>query len=141
MEIVKLKREHFDSLEEQAATRYLSATFTPDVFETLESSPYSYAVLDGGRTLVCGGVIQYWENRGEAWAMLARDCRAQFVGIHSAAKRLLQICPIRRIEAVVDCGFVPGHRWVQALGFEIETPVMRHYRPTGGDCAKYVRVR
>lgn len=129
-------------LSEQEATAYLRPFISEEVMKALEGSPYAYTLRGAdGRVVACAGVYEYWKGRGEAWALMDKNCKSEFFAVHNAVKRFLEICPVRRIEAVVDAGFEAGHRWVKALGFELEAPRLRGYRPTGGDCALYARVR
>lgn len=85
--------------------------------------------------------MKYWEGRGEAWAIIDDDCKKEFLTIHNFAKRFFEICPLKRIEATVDAGFSPGHRWVKMLGFKLEAPLLKSYLPNGGDSSLYAKVR
>jgi hypothetical protein len=67
--------------------------------------------------------------------------RHDLVRVTKMAKRFLDVCPIRRIEAAVVVDHGPGHRWAQLLGFELEAPLLRAYTPQGEDCSLYSRVR
>lgn len=101
----------------------------------------AYTILDGARVLMCGGFVEYWENRGELWAMVAQDCKREFVGMHKIVERFVEMVPHRRIEAVVAYDFNPGHRWMRLLGFSVEAQKLRNYWPGGGDATLYSKVR
>lgn len=141
IQVVRFKAEHLSQLMEQEATQYLRAYLTPAHIAALEQSPHSMTGLADGRVVICGGVVEYWPNRGEAWAIIDQNCKEHFTAIHNAVKRFFEVCPLRRIEAAVDIGFEAGHRWMRLLGFELEAPVLRAYRPEGGDCSLYARVK
>jgi hypothetical protein len=109
--------------------------------EAMEKSPYSYTGFESERAVFCAGVIPLWEGSGAAWAIIAQECKADFLALHNCVKRFLAVCPLRRIECTVDADFKPGLRWVKALGFACEAPRMRFHRPDGGDSALFARVR
>lgn len=141
IEVVKFKKAHFQSLDEDQQTAYLNVYFTEAHQEALEAQPYSYTLFSGEKIVACAGLIEYWPGRGEAWAMFNQNCRREFIHAHTVFKRFIKACPVRRIEAAVDVGFKNGHRWMKTLGFTLEAPVMEAYRPDGGDCALYARVK
>lgn len=138
--VVKFEARHIEMMDEQDATRHVSQFNTPEMIESLVKFP-SYTGLAGDVPMVCAGVVEFWPGRGEAWAYLARDAKPYFLAIHNAAKQYLRNAPFRRIEAVVDYEHREGHRWVEALGFKCEAPVLRKYGVTGRDCTLYARVK
>lgn len=142
IEIVNFKAEHWEQIVEQKNQLYIRKCFSKRQAELLEKSETAFTgVAASGKVVFCAGVNKYWEGRGEAWAILAQSCRKEFLAIHNAVKRYLDVCPLRRIEAAVDVNFKAGHRWVKALGFELEAPRLKAYQPDGVDCALYSRVR
>jgi hypothetical protein len=96
--------------------------------------------IKDGSVLACAGIVQYWDSRGEAWAMFDPNFKECFLAVHNAVKRFLNVCPMKRIEAVVDLGYERGHRWIKLLGFDLEAPLLKAYRPDGRDCALYAKV-
>lgn len=143
MRIEKLKGEHIAQMKALGVVRYLSeADTSPERLKAMENEKYAYAAFDDdGRILACGGVVEWWANRGDAWMMFNNDCRVDFLKIHNAVKRFLDVCPLRRIEATVDYNFVAGHRWIKLLGFTLEAPRLRAYTMDGRDVALYSLVR
>lgn len=114
---------------------------TPGYGEMLAQTD-AFSAFIGERVIGCAGVMTLWEGRGTAWALLAGDLGAENMRrVHYAAKRYFEACTLRRIEATCDVNFREGHRWLTLLGFTLETPVMRGYRPDGGDESMYVRIR
>jgi hypothetical protein len=140
MEVIAFKADHLKELVEQEAQEYLQAYITEDHIKEVEKSKFAFTAKSKGRVVACGGVAELWSGRGAAWAFLDSDCKKEFYAIHLAAKRLLGICPIKRIEATVDIGFKNGHRWVKSLGFILEAPILKAYMPNGGDSSLYVRL-
>lgn len=141
IEIVKFQPEHYLNINEQSATAHLRPNITPAHLAALAAMPHSYTALTAGQPIACGGVVELWPGRAEAWAVLGDTCRKDFVALHNAARRLLDFVEVRRIEAVVAVGFVAGHRWLQALGFRMEAPRMLRYGWDGLDYSLYARVR
>lgn len=138
MRIVPLKQEHLERIDAQGAQEYVSSWITPEIKAELAGS-MSFAAVDGDEVLGVGGVLEYWDGRAAAWAILSGNCGRQFVKIHRAVLAFLTLKKYRRLEATADVGFGPGHRWLEMLGFTLETPRMRGYMPNGADAAMYVR--
>jgi hypothetical protein len=139
--VVKFKAKHLDLMHDQPGQAWIRPYLRPEALASLEVDRWAFTGLSRGRVVICGGVVEYWKDRGEAWAFIGRDCRDEFLSIHKTAVALLSDCPLRRIEAAVDRDFRAGHRWARALGFELEAPILKHYRPDGGHMSLYAKVR
>jgi len=111
-----------------------------DDVDVLKKNRISWAIYDDERPVMCGGITQYWQGRGEAWAVFDPDCRKQFLGIHKITKRLLLESGVKRIEASVKIGFDHGHRWIKALGFKLDAELLKSYLPDGSDVSLYSMV-
>lgn len=151
--IVPFRRVHLDQMDEQAVTRYLRPHLSVELLESWERSPHCFTALHDGQVVGCGGIHDYYpgtpRQRGEAFAILdgSRSRRA-FPVLFRAMARILRQSGFRRIEAVVDEGFTPGHRLAFLLGFQVETrdtfgrpAAMRGYRPDGRGAVLYSRIR
>lgn len=140
IKLIPFKREHLESLIDQ--TPYLKPMLTEVILSSLEKSSAAGSIVNSDdQVLVCGGVTEYWPNRGEAWAFVSPAAKKHFLSVHKIVKDFLKICPIRRIEASVEIGFKSGHKWVQALGFELDAPLLKAFLPDGKDVSLYSRVR
>ncbi len=131
------------SLSEEPGNEYAASYLEQkDQVLLLEKANYSFSILGpNDRVLFCGGVVEYWQNRGEAWAIVNRRAREHFLGVHHIVRGFIENCPIRRIEAAVMLGSHNGHRWVKALGFQLEAHRVAAYLPGGQDCALYARIK
>jgi hypothetical protein len=140
--IEPFKPEHLAMLALQPHQQPMRAFMqTPGYAEMLAETD-AFTVYIDGRIVMCAGVMTLWEGRGTAWALLTGDLGGEHMRrVHYAAKRYFDASTLRRIEATCDVDFEEGHRWLRLLGFTLETPVMRNYRPDGGDESMYVRVR
>lgn len=143
IEVVPFKVEHYDALTLQEGQTYVRDHLTPERAKTLEG-PLAWSLVDGGRVLACGGVVEYWPGRGEAWALISNDCKSQFVGMVKAARRILDWCAVDRIEAAVSMGkgFHNGTRLLRFLGFDMGSSWFApKYAPGGGHCRIYALVK
>lgn len=142
MILEKFKAEHFKELEGEPSVAYLRPHLTTTHLEALEKLPFSYTGIKNGKVLFCGGVSEYWPNRGEAWVILSERLEPyDFIFITKMARKFLAACPVRRIEASVVVDFEEGHRWANMLGFKMEAPCLEAYLPDGKNCALYSKVR
>lgn len=142
MEVVKFKAEH---LRHVSATGFLNAKIRPWLLPehgaALEAYGGVYTILDDGVPVVFGGIIKYWEGRGEAWLTFGKPKTSNFISIFKKVKRVIDDCPLNRIEMVVDYGSEVHARWATLLGFKKEADRMRRYLPDGGDATLYSMVR
>lgn len=140
LRVNKLKAEDLVVLLDKKARSYVGPVLTEAQIAALEASAHSYSLFIDEKITLCGGVMEYWTNRGEAWAVLDPECKPHFVAVTAAAKRFLNVCPVNRIEAAVDVDFKAGNRWVKSLGFQFEA-TCRKFLPDGRNAFLYSRVR
>lgn len=140
VELVNIRANDLKDLVRRGARSYIGSNLSDEQIESLEKTPYAYSVLVDGKVLMCGGVVEYWKNRGESWAVIDPICKNNFFALHNVAKRFLRICPVRRIEATIEVDFEAGHRWVKALGFELEASCLKAFFPDGKAASLYSRV-
>lgn len=138
---VPFKAEHLKELLKEDAVAYLRPYFNEELMINMESNQYIHSIELGGKVVFCGGVSMYWPGRGEAWAFFDSTCRKNFVPVFRIVREWIHNCPVRRLEAAVDVGSVEAHRWVQLLGFVLEAPFLKSFRPDGGDVSLYARVK
>lgn len=139
MRVEAYRPEHLQSLLLQPAQEFVRPYLSRPEYGKALVMPTSFTALDGDRVLCCAGIIPIWEGRAEAWALMAADLRREFIYIHHAAKRFLNSCGFRRVEAAVDSQFCAAVEWIEMLGFKYEGP-LRGYTPDGRDCIRYARV-
>ena len=140
MDVVPFEPEHLDSIMLQPTQQRFFSYFTPAYAQALKTSGPCFSGIDGNRVLGCAGLVKQWENRAIAWALLAGDIGTDFIRVHRAVDRFLDICGVNRVEAYVDAHFEQGHRWIQMLGFTQEG-YMKQFNPDGGDAVLYARLR
>lgn len=136
LEVVPFRAEHLMRLQQDPPREH---PVTPEEAVALEAE-FAFTGLVDGEPMACAGLVHIWPGRGLLWALLSVHSGPHMLQIHRAARRLLGVCDVRRIECTVDEGFEPGHRWARMLGFRLEAPRMANYRPCGGDSALYARV-
>lgn len=140
MEIVPFEAKHLWDLELQDAQEHFYSKFSPGYGTALETAGGGYTALVGGRPIACAGIVEQWQGRGLAWALLAQDSGPHFVGIVRGMRRALGLADYRRIEAQVDAEFVEGIRLAEMLGFTVESK-MAAFTPEGRDAFMFVRIR
>lgn len=125
----------------QAAQAYLGPGLSSATGAALAAGgPAFTATGEGGRPICCIGLVEHWEGRALAWAVLGAGAGRHLVAITRAVRRFLALAPWRRIEAAVECGFAPGHRWARLLGFALEAERMTAWSGER-DFALYAHVR
>lgn len=102
---------------------------------------FAYSVLQDDDCLFCGGVMAKWHGSGTAWALFSPRARPAMLAITRFALKILDVAPYRRIETTALTGFIPAHRWLSRLGFEMEAATMRNFDPAGRTHTLYSRVR
>jgi hypothetical protein len=140
LEVFKFKPADLDELRLQPAQEYLAAFVGRPGYgqELVEAGP-CYTGRYHGKIVICAGVVNLWQGRGSAWALLAGDAGKCMRQIHREVETFLDNCGIRRVEAYVYPDFEPGHRWARMLGFEREG-LMRAFQQ-GADMYMYSRIR
>lgn len=138
---VPFAAEHLAQMQLQPAQSWLSAHTDVASMRSLENE-WSSTLMDDGRPLAAAGVAVYWQDRAYVWSLISKDVKvSNFLAVHAHAKAFIAGLPFRRLEAGVDCDFEAGHRWAEALGFELEAGRMRAFQVDGRDCALYARVK
>lgn len=98
----------------------------------------------GGKTVVCGGVTQYWPGRGHIWTMFSEESKVCFVPVFRGIRRFLKDQlkeNFHRIEVSIPCDFSQGRRRAELLGFRLECGFAEKYMSDGADAALYSMVR
>ena len=139
--IEKLKAEHLFTLFEEDSAKPFARHYTPEHARNLEQNNLCYTAFMDGKIVACGGAVEYWKDRGEAWIIFGKTYAGNFILLQRAAKKFIEMCPLRRLESSILLHYEEGHRWIKSLGFELETPLARAYTQDGEDCALYARVR
>jgi len=137
-EIIPFAPEHILQLDVQDAQR-----LTDEEQAQALAAPFGWAWtgLVNGVPVACAGLVEVWQGRAYAWALLARTAGPWMAAITRAVRRALRATPFDRIEMAVEAGFAAGQRWAVMLGFELETPQpLRRYLPGGRDAYLYAMV-
>ena len=109
--------------------------------QTLENL-WASTLMKDGEPILCAGPIVCGDHRAILWSVLSNKVnKFNFLVIHLLSKEYIANLPFRRLETVVECKFKEGHRWMAALGFEMEAPRMKAFQEDGRDCSLYALVR
>ena len=140
MIITRFRPEHLAALRLQPAQASFGQYVADLEYGRKLDNGHAFTGLDGDRIVGCAGLVEMWENRAMAWALLAADAGRHFVTIHRAVAGFFEQAKWRRIEATVDSDFAAGQRWIKLLGFEHEGR-LKAYSPDGRDHDLFARVR
>jgi RimJ/RimL family protein N-acetyltransferase len=140
MDVVPFETEHLNTIMLQPAQQQFFSYFNAEYGQALKQSGPAFTGIHEGQVLGCAGLVKQWENRAIAWALLSGNIGNEFVRIHRAVQRFLDLTEFDRVEAHVDADFVAGHRWIRMLGFR-EEGYMKRFNPNGGDAVLYARLK
>lgn len=140
MEIVSFEADHIFQLRLQRAQEMFNSKFSPQYGRALEDAGNGWTAIVDGKLIACAGLVEQWEGRALAWALISGEAGPYFTRITRAVRRALDVAHFRRIEAQVDAEFGAGIRWAEMLGFTIESK-MRKFTPEGRDAFMYVRIK
>lgn len=95
--------------------------------------------------IVCGGLIEMWEGRATAWAIMGASAKGTQImkAITRTARMYADIAlknRYHRIEMTSRADFPQGCHWAKMLGFRWEG-LMKKYGPFGEDHILYARTR
>jgi hypothetical protein len=140
IEIQPFKKKHLHMLNLQPAQERFFLYFDFEYAEVLETAGPSFSAVRGESVLASAGLIKQWDNRAIAWGLIGAELGNDFIKVHRAVDRFLNMSDFNRIEAYVDTTFGQGHRWIKKLGFEYEG-TMRQFNPDGSDACLYARLK
>ena len=141
IEVVKFRAEHLLTLEAQEEqVKELESATIDQALEMEESGGYS--VIKDGKTIACAVIIPLADNRGSISAFFGKHAGPHMLKIYRIARFMLETTDHRRIESVVLTDFPAGHRFMNMLGFKLETPEgMKNFGPNGENYSLYARLK
>ena len=91
----------------------------------------------------CAGIVPVWRGVGHAWVVLGRDYKSHRVWVHKQVvtylDKIINGMNLHRVEATVDCNFMPGIQWLERMNFKLEGQ-KKKYGPDGKDHYSYARI-
>ncbi len=143
-EIVKLKREHIEELAKEPENAFLKDWLTNGHAGEKLQEVDAVAGIVNENIVIIAGLTPYWKGRAHLWCVFSEKAKGNFVAVFRVIQRYLKSRSYPRIEMDVplDTKFsnMAGKR-AMLLGFKLECPRAKHYRPNGGDSALYSWVR
>lgn len=137
-ELIKFKKEHLDKFFTQPSNAYLKDWVAAGHAENLEKLD-SFSAVYKGEIILCGGLVEQWPGRAQAWTVFDESCARNFLVAFRTIKRFLDGCTIRRLEIAITDN-EKYHRRARMLGFSLEAPRMEAFLSDGTACALYARV-
>lgn len=140
--VIDFKADHMEYLLKTGiADHQLGPFLKPEQGVALEKVGGSYTVMEDSKPVAIGGVLKYWDTRGEAWLLVGKPSTHGFPIIFKKIRNFLKDTPIKRVEMVVAHDWKNGHRWARLLGFKKEADTLASYLPDGRDVSLYSMVR
>jgi len=131
----RFNRQHYYTLAPNPTTDDL------ETLRSLERSAIAYTLCYNNQPVATMGVMYIHGQRWYAWALMGAGAGRHMRAITRTAMACLDMTPPGRVDCAVLADFAAGHRWVEMLGFEVETPLLRLYGANGEDYTGYVRIR
>lgn len=136
-----LRPEHILSVHLQPMQMTSAGLLTPEYAQLLcSSTQIGWTLVEDGVVLGCGGLVECWENRAQAWTLISEPLLERFRTAHRMVRAKLAEAPWRRIEMDVDTEHKAAIAWAEHLGFVAEG-VRRKYTVDGRDMILFARVR
>ena len=120
MNIVPFELSHLAQINLQERQRRSISHLTIGYFQSLTEAGSSLSAEVDGRIIASAGLAVGFAGMGILWSAVGRGAGPHFVPLHRAARRLIEIQNMRRIEAAIECDFTNGSRWLEMLGFQRE---------------------
>lgn len=111
---------------------------TPEAALDLEESG-AFACVDD-EIIAIGGIYKHMPGIGLAWTVLTPGWRRHARLITGLCEYGVKTCGLRRVEAMVKCGFTRGGAWLDRMGFVLEAPRCRKWGQDGEDYEMWARV-
>jgi hypothetical protein len=148
-EIVPYEPIHaYEIIERNVREQDIHLSETPDWEEAVEGwkkcGP-AFTLLVDNQVVACAGVTILKPGVGEAWSLLStlfyKNKKTVFRGMRDGLNKITQEYNLRRVQALVYCGFEQGCHLLRHLGFVNETPNgMKAFGPNGEDVFLFRRV-
>lgn len=138
--LIKFEPSHLRGIIATAGTTKVRPWMNDSLLSTLSSQQYCYTIMDDNGPLMCGGLVNYWSGRYEAWAVLDAVPSSKFLIVHRKVRDFFNAVELPRIEAVVESSCIGGRKWVEKLGFTLEVDTMSNYGVNGESFSLYSRV-
>ena len=140
VDVVPFEPWHLRELALQPSQLGLLSTLTIEHGCGLVQAGPSWSAMAGFDVIACAGVIEFWEGRAQAWALLSAQFPQHVKSVHRAVRQFLQGYDVARLECIVDPRDPRTVRWAEHLGFSYES-TMPKYTPNGESQDMMVRLR
>lgn len=140
MNLREIRPTDIDEITLQTQQAYMRKLINDQYKETVTRSAVGFTLEDDGLVIGCGGIIPFWQGRGEAWTLLSNAAGPRMLTVTRIVRRVLNGVDFDRVQMTTDVGFPEAERWAQMLGFEYEG-TMRSYFPDGRSAKLWARVR
>jgi len=123
IELVPFNPVHLRHIELTQAQQHAAALFKRSEYVQLLMQGQPYTALADGHILGCGGVFMHAPHIGRAWALLSKLSGPRLRYLTRCVRTYLTMFDMPpRLETLVRHDYDAGRRWVELLGFTLETP-------------------
>ena len=117
------------------------AWMTMEDHDTIFRRGPGFTLRVNGRIVLAAGIVQLWAGRGEAWMLTTQQVlRYPKLCLKLVRQYFRSIClgmQFRRIEATTGADYAIGRRWLEHLGFRLESE-MPKFGLAGETYVRYV---
>jgi hypothetical protein len=136
MNIIPFRVEHLAQIKNlQEVQRSAVSDLPPKWLQLVAQANPAVSAVVNDQIIGSAGIIVSSSGTGFLWGAISQDAGPHFIAMHRAALRLLEMPRLARIEAMVECDFHEGSRWLDLLGFRFDGRVSNdglhgedHYR-------------
>lgn len=136
-----LAPHHVQTMAFQVSQAYVTDFAKQSEYVEFVCNCGAFAAVRDGEVIAIGGILKIWEWRAQMWSLLSPSASRHMLALTRIGRRMLDVCNVPRIEASTGVGNKAEGRWLEMLGFELETPVMRKFGYGMRDEAMYVRIK
>lgn len=139
-EVRKLQLDDLTTMASEPSNQYVQSWLKTGMAQDWADSKETFSGFIKNELMICVGLTPYWEGRAHIWAIFSCNAKKNFTTVFRGMKRFMRETPYRRVEMDIPLGakFTPlAHRRALLLGFKLECPFARAYRPNGDDSALY----
>lgn len=141
MIVERFQLAHFDEIRVCDTQRDSFERYADDNYRRMIVNGYSLTVREAGRILICGGIVDLYEDRdvGHLWSLFAQGADRHMLRLHRIAQRLIEVSGKHLLVATTHEGYAPGCRWLAMLGFAPHPEPLPDFAPDGSPQIAYTR--
>jgi hypothetical protein len=102
-----------------------------EVLQNMSHNDRGFTAKVDGKVVAVAGILLLWPGVAHAYSYLTVHSKTAYkFSLHKSVNRgittLQQLNNLHRLETLVELGYENGYRWVEALGFTCEGPLLNY---------------